>query len=108
MTRLEAATRWREKFPDRAGDLRTVMRRYLGMTLHDATASQFARTTLDVAEAELLGIVYGLPRDPEPEAEPHTVAVPAPVPSSGERPPTHPPTQDRFSGRDAAAGVERE
>lgn len=103
MTRLEAAARWREKFPDRAGELRGVVRRYLGMTIHDTTASQFARTTLDVAEAELLGIVYGLPRDPEPEAEAHIAPS---VPTSGDRPPN--PTQERFSGRDAAAGSDRE
>ena len=69
MTRLEAAVKWRERYPDRAAELRSTVRRYLGMGMGQDGRSDFARKACEVAEAELLGIVYGLPEDPSPMTE---------------------------------------
>lgn len=41
MTRLKAAAKWREKFPDRAAELRPVVRRYLGMDFGQDQRSDF-------------------------------------------------------------------
>ena len=96
MTRLEAAVKWRERYPDRAAELRSTVRRYLGMGMGQDGRSDFARTACEVAEAELLGIVYGLAADPERPADSPPLAEARKVLDLEEVVP--------LTGRDRAAG----
>lgn len=105
MTRLEAAIKWRERFPDRAAELRSVTRRYLGMGIGQDQRSEFARVALDVAEAELLGIVYGLAADPDPEGE---LPTPGGVTRAEAMKALDLEVPQKLSGRDRAAGVEHD